>query len=325
MGWERKRGKLHELNALLRGSTTTGILDRPDGRVDPADGRALRRHARRRHAPAARRRRAPGRDDRPSAQPADVRSADRPGHAGLRRAPAADHADAARRARRHRSSSGPSPARPGIDPYASAVSDVYQDLFARGDLHRQGDLRRRRVRRGDGRPGARERAAEPRPVRGRLRPGGAGDRHRAVRRVPVRTTWSRRRASIAGRAATGSSCPGSSAAPATRRAGAAGARCPAIAPLEDGRQPAPDAVAAAHAGHARRRVDAPVGVGRRCGRRSSWPRTIVPRAAARPRRAPAAPAGHLQAQPPARRRRAMSASPRRTSASASRSSPTRPG
>ncbi|MGZ8703019.1 MAG: glycosyl transferase, partial [Gaiellaceae bacterium] len=26
MGWERKRGKLHELNALLRGSTTTGIL-----------------------------------------------------------------------------------------------------------------------------------------------------------------------------------------------------------------------------------------------------------------------------------------------------------
>ena len=26
MGWERKRGKLHELNALLRGSATTGIL-----------------------------------------------------------------------------------------------------------------------------------------------------------------------------------------------------------------------------------------------------------------------------------------------------------
>ena len=31
MGWERKRGKLHELNALLRGSTTTGILT--DGRA----------------------------------------------------------------------------------------------------------------------------------------------------------------------------------------------------------------------------------------------------------------------------------------------------
>ena len=26
MGWERKRGKLQELNAVLRGSTTTGIL-----------------------------------------------------------------------------------------------------------------------------------------------------------------------------------------------------------------------------------------------------------------------------------------------------------
>ena len=29
MGWERKRGKLQELNALLRGSTTTSILHRP--------------------------------------------------------------------------------------------------------------------------------------------------------------------------------------------------------------------------------------------------------------------------------------------------------
>ena len=29
MGWERKRGKLQELNALLRGSTTTSILTTP--------------------------------------------------------------------------------------------------------------------------------------------------------------------------------------------------------------------------------------------------------------------------------------------------------
>ena len=32
MGWERKRGKLHELNALLRGSTTTSILTGRDRR-----------------------------------------------------------------------------------------------------------------------------------------------------------------------------------------------------------------------------------------------------------------------------------------------------
>ena len=58
MGWERKRGKLQELNALLRGSTTTSILTTGRTASTPPTGRALRRHARRRHATSPRRRRA---------------------------------------------------------------------------------------------------------------------------------------------------------------------------------------------------------------------------------------------------------------------------
>ena len=46
----------------------------------------------------------------------------------------------------------------GIDPYASAISDVYQDLFGEGIVHRQGDLRRRRLR------GGPRRAASPRTL-----------------------------------------------------------------------------------------------------------------------------------------------------------------
>ena len=57
MGWERKRGKLHELNRLLRGATRHDFLPTARRRDDPADGRPLRHHARRRHAAAARRRR----------------------------------------------------------------------------------------------------------------------------------------------------------------------------------------------------------------------------------------------------------------------------
>ena len=54
MGWERKRGKLHELNHLLRGSTRNDVSRTTAGQI--AAGRCpLRRHARFRHAPAARR------------------------------------------------------------------------------------------------------------------------------------------------------------------------------------------------------------------------------------------------------------------------------
>ena len=138
MGWERKRGKLHELNALLRGSTTTDILTTGRPRPMPPAGRSLRRHPRRRHPAAAGRRGAARRDDRPPAQPAASRRRDRAGH---RRATGSSSRGSRRRSRREREASlyqrifsGSA----GIDPYASAVSDVYQDLFGEGSYTGKG-------------------------------------------------------------------------------------------------------------------------------------------------------------------------------------------
>ena len=70
MGWERKRGKLHELNQLLRGSKSTTFMS--IGGLLPANlsRRSLRHHARCRYAPAARRCRASGRHDGASSQSA---------------------------------------------------------------------------------------------------------------------------------------------------------------------------------------------------------------------------------------------------------------
>jgi cyclic beta-1,2-glucan synthetase len=38
MGWERKRGKLHEFNKLLRGATDTTFLTDVDGFAKPPEG-----------------------------------------------------------------------------------------------------------------------------------------------------------------------------------------------------------------------------------------------------------------------------------------------
>ena len=74
MGWERKRGKLHELNRLLRGARDTTFLS-PDGEgAGRAGGRPVRGDARRRHPTPDRRRPAARRDDGASAQPAQARS-----------------------------------------------------------------------------------------------------------------------------------------------------------------------------------------------------------------------------------------------------------
>ena len=53
----------------------------------------------------------------------------------------------------------------GVDPYTTAVSDTYQDLFSRRHLHRQGAVRRRRLHRRARGLGAGERAPVARPVR----------------------------------------------------------------------------------------------------------------------------------------------------------------
>ena len=58
----------------------------------------------------------------------------------------------------------------------------------RGELHRQGHLRRRRVRAGDARPIPREHAALARPDRGQLRARRARDRHRACTTTTRRAT-----------------------------------------------------------------------------------------------------------------------------------------
>ena len=83
MGWERKRGKLHELNQLLRGSTSTTFV--PIGGRPPSKpcGRSLRDHARCRHAPAAGCCRSFGRHDGASSQSAKVQRSRRARCRGL--------------------------------------------------------------------------------------------------------------------------------------------------------------------------------------------------------------------------------------------------
>ncbi len=265
------------------------------GRVDPAAGRALRGHARRRYPAAPGRGGAPRGDDRPSAQPAVVRREGRPGDPGLRRAPAADHLDAPGGARRVVLSADL--LRAGRDrPVRVCRLRRLPGPLRGGELHRQGDLRPGRLQRGDGGPRTRERAPQPRPVRGGLRPGRAGDRRRALRRVPVQLPG------LGGpRAPLGTgrlAAPALDPRPGPRRHGPAAEHSPRHRPLEDGRQPSPDDVRPAHAGHARRRLDTSLGVGRRLDRVRAGVGDR-PRGIARPGGTAAATAGHLQAQPPA--------------------------
>ncbi|MGO4333938.1 glucoamylase family protein [Labrys sp. KB_33_2] len=131
MGWERKRGKLHELNRLLRGASDTSFVavegrppQVPDGvrfviTLD-ADTRLPRDAARRLVGKIAHPLNRPRFDD------GERRVAS--GYAILqpRVTPALplDHEGSIYQ----RVSSGPA----GIDPYAAAISDVYQDLFGEG-------------------------------------------------------------------------------------------------------------------------------------------------------------------------------------------------
>ena len=138
MGWERKRGKLEELNALLRGSTTTSFLTSSTraASIPPPDVRyvvTLDADTRLPRGSVG----TPRRNDGASAQSAALRQSGRPGDRRLRLAPATDHADAAGGARGvdfQRIFGGPA----GIDPYSSAVSDVYQDLFQEGSFTGKG-------------------------------------------------------------------------------------------------------------------------------------------------------------------------------------------
>ena len=131
MGWERKRGKLHELNRLLRGATDTTFLPlgatsvkAPSGvryivTLD-ADTRLPRGAVRRFVGTMAHPLNQPGMD------PGTRLVVE--GHAVLQPRVAATLPLAGSGTVYQRLFSGPR----GIDPYAFAVSDVYQDLFDEG-------------------------------------------------------------------------------------------------------------------------------------------------------------------------------------------------
>ena len=137
MGWERKRGKLHELNALLRGSTTTSIMATGrDSSVPPTDVRYVITLDADTQLPRGSAARLVGTMahplNRPVFDPHEGRVVN--GYAVLQpritpTLPAEHEASIFQRV-----FSGSA----GIDPYASAVSDVYQDLFREGSYTGKG-------------------------------------------------------------------------------------------------------------------------------------------------------------------------------------------
>ncbi len=137
MGWERKRGKLHELNALLRGSATTGIL--ATGRTastPPTDVRYVVTLDADTRLPRGAVERLVGTIAHPLNQPTFDARVGRVTHGygvlqpRITSTLPAEH-DASLFQRIFSGSAG-------IDPYASAVSDVYQDLFREGSYTGKG-------------------------------------------------------------------------------------------------------------------------------------------------------------------------------------------
>ena len=137
MGWERKRGKLHELNRLLRGATDTTFLEIGDrAPVVPADVRYVIMLDADTRLPQDTVRRLIGKMAHPLNQPRLDRRQRRviDGYAILqpRITPSLPVGRGGSLHQRVFSSPG------GIDPYAAAVSDVYQDLFGEGSYTGKG-------------------------------------------------------------------------------------------------------------------------------------------------------------------------------------------
>ena len=137
MGWERKRGKLHELNRLLRGARDTTFIDlRGQHASGPLNVRYVITLDADTRLPRDSARRLVGKMAHPLNRPHfDVRSGQVvDGYAVLqpRVAPSLPIGREGSRFQRVLSSAS------GIDPYAAAVSDVYQDLFGEGSYAGKG-------------------------------------------------------------------------------------------------------------------------------------------------------------------------------------------
>ena len=137
MGWERKRGKLHELNELLCGSTTTGILtSRRAASTPPTGVRYVVTLDADTRLPRGAVARLVGTIAHPLNRPTFDPSEGRVTHGyGVLQPRITSTLAAERDASIYQRSYAGSA---GIDPYASAVSDVYQDLFREGSYTGKG-------------------------------------------------------------------------------------------------------------------------------------------------------------------------------------------
>ncbi len=137
MGWERKRGKLHELNRLLRGADDTTFIDAAGQPVAvPDDVRYVITLDADTRLPRGAARRLVGKMAHPLNRPLFDASSGQvlDGYAVLqpRVAPSLPTGLEGSRFQQVFSSAS------GIDPYAAAVSDVYQDLFGEGSYAGKG-------------------------------------------------------------------------------------------------------------------------------------------------------------------------------------------
>lgn len=135
IGWERKRGKLHELNHLLRGASETTFLD-ADARPLPEQVRYVVTLDSDTRLPRDAVVRLVGKMahplNRPRLDPAEGRIVEGYGVLQPRVTPSLPVGSEGSLFQRIFSGNS------GIDPYSSAVSDVYQDLFGEGSYSGKG-------------------------------------------------------------------------------------------------------------------------------------------------------------------------------------------
>jgi len=137
MGWERKRGKLHELNRLLRGATDTEFRD-VDGRVPfvPADVRYVITLDADTRMPRDTAARLIGKIAHPLNRPVFDRDLGRviSGYGVLQPRVTPSLEPDMPATLYQTATAGPG----GMDPYASAASDLWQDLFGEGSFTGKG-------------------------------------------------------------------------------------------------------------------------------------------------------------------------------------------